>query len=175
MTISTITAAEARGLIDAGALLIDVRNPDEHAREHIPDARSLPLAEVGQTALPADAEVVIFHCRTGNRTATYADKLASSAACRTYILHGGLDAWKRAGFPVITDRHQPLELMRQVQITAGSLVVVTLLLGATVSALFYFAAAFIGAGLVFAGVTGTCALAGALRRMPWNRRMASPS
>jgi rhodanese-related sulfurtransferase len=174
MTISTVTPAQARGLIDAGALLIDVRNPDEHARERIPDARSLPLAEVGKTALPAN-EVAIFHCRTGNRTAAYADKLASSAACRTYILDGGLDAWKRAGFPVITDPHQPLELMRQVQIAAGSLIVATLLLGATVSAVFYVAAAFIGAGLVSAGVTGTCALAGALRRMPWNRSMASPS
>jgi rhodanese-related sulfurtransferase len=175
MSIRTITVDEARALIEAGGVLIDIRDPDEHAREHIPDARSVPLAEIGQTALPADASVVIFHCRTGNRTAAYADKLASSSACTKYILGGGLDAWKRAGLPVITDRHQPMELMRQVQITAGSLIVATLLLGATISGLFYFAAALIGAGLVFAGVTGTCALAGALRRMPWNRSMASPS
>jgi rhodanese-related sulfurtransferase len=175
MSIRTVNAEEARRLVESGAVLIDIRDPDEHARERIAAARPIPIAEIGRTALPPGANAVIFHCRTGNRTAANADKLSSSSPCEAYILEGGLDAWKRAGFPVISDRRQPLELMRQVQIAAGSFVLLALLLGATVSDVFYLAAAFVGAGLVFAGATGTCALAGALRRMPWNRGMAARS
>lgn len=175
MSIRTVTAEEACRLVEAGAVLVDIRDPDEHARERIAAAKPLPIAEIGRTSVPTGSGAVIFHCRTGNRTAANADKLSSIAACEAYILEGGLDAWKRAGLPVISDRRQPLELMRQVQIAAGSLVLLALLLGATVAGVFYLAAAFVGAGLVFAGATGTCALAGTLRRMPWNRSMAGRS
>jgi hypothetical protein len=65
--------------------------------------------------------------------------------------------------------------MRQVQIAAGSMVVLGVLLGAFVTPGFYLLSGFVGAGLVFAGVTGTCGLARVLRMMPWNRRAASPA
>ncbi|HEX2527584.1 MAG TPA: rhodanese family protein [Geminicoccus sp.] len=89
---------------------------------------------------------------------------------RAYVVEGGLEAWKRAGLPVEQDRRQPIEVMRQVQIAAGSLV----LLGALVTPWFYALAGFVGAGLVFAGVTGTCGMASLLRHMPWNRPAATP-
>ena len=86
------------------------------------------------------------------------------------IVQGGLNGWKAAGYPVITDRRQPLPLMRQVQIVAGALVFGGTLAGASLSALFYLIPAFVGAGLLFAGLTGWCGMAKLLAVMPWNKR-----
>ena len=170
MSIRTITPNQAHELLAQGAVLVDIREADEHARERIPEARLVPLGTVGYSAFAGlGAKQVIFHCRSGARTKANAQTLASAVSCDTYVLEGGLDAWKRAGLPVVTDRKQPIEIMRQVQIAAGSLVLVGVLLGATISPLFYALAGIVGAGLTFAGVTGTCAMARLLRVMPWNR------
>lgn len=171
MSIQSVTPERARQLVADGAMLIDVREADEHARERIPQARNVPLAALGRAPLQTGgAGAVIFHCRSGARTSANANGLASAASgCDAYLLEGGLDAWKRAGLPVLTDRRQPLEIMRQVQITAGGLVVLGVVLGATIHPMFYGLAAIIGAGLMFSGISGTCAMANMLRRMPWNR------
>lgn len=95
------------------------------------------------------------------------------AACESYILEGGIDAWKKAGLPVAFDRKAPIPTMRQVQIVAGSLVVLGTVLGATVAPAFYALSAFVGAGLVFAGVTGFCGMERVLALMPWNRPAAN--
>jgi len=174
--LNTITPDEAARLLrDGGATLVDVREADEHARERIPGARNLPLSRLEEAELAVhQGKPVLFHCRSGARTAGNADRLAAKAGlCEAYVVEGGLDAWKRAGLPVAEDRRQPIELMRQVQIAAGSMVVLGVLLGAFVTPGFYILSGFVGAGLVFAGVTGTCGLAQVLRMMPWNRRAAS--
>lgn len=176
--LNTITPDEAARLLrEDGATLVDVREADEHARERIPGARNLPLSRLEEAELAVhQGKPVLFHCRSGARTAGNADRLAAKAGlCEAYVVEGGLDAWKRAGLPVAEDRRQPLELMRQVQIAAGSMVVLGVLLGAFVTPGFYLLSGFVGAGLVFAGVTGTCGLASVLRMMPWNRRAASPA
>lgn len=170
-----ITPAEATRRLREGAMLIDVREPDEHARERIPGARNLPLSRLEATELVAKpGQAVVFHCRSGARTQGHAPRLAAKAGLgEACIIEGGPVAWKRAGLPVTEDRRQPFELMRQVQIAAGSLVLLGLLLGALVSPWLYGLSAFVGAGLVFAGVTGTCGLARLLRLMPWNRTAAA--
>lgn len=169
--VKTISAQDASRLLREGATLVDVREPDEHARERIPGAQSLPLSQLKDRRLTVtEGRPVLFHCRSGARTAGNADRLAEKAGnCEAFIVEGGLDAWKKAGLPVTMDRRQPLELMRQVQIAAGSMVVLGVVLGVAVSPLFFALSGFVGAGLVFAGVTGTCGLANALRLMPWNR------
>jgi rhodanese-related sulfurtransferase len=96
-----------------------------------------------------------------------AGKLIGS--CEAFIVEGGLDAWRKAGLPVVTDRRQPLELQRQVQIGAGSLALAGTVLGLLVSPWFFIVPAFVGAGLVTAGVTGFCGMARLLMRAPWNR------
>lgn len=161
----------ARLLREQGAVLVDVREPDEHARQRIPGARNLPLSRLEEAELALEAgRPVLFHCRSGARTEGHAERLAAKAgACEAYLLAGGYEAWKRAGLPVAEDRRQPIELMRQVQIAAGSLVLLGVLLGALVAPGFLLLSGFVGAGLVFAGVSGTCGLASLLRRMPWNR------
>ena len=174
--LKTITPDQAARLLrEGGATLVDVREADEHARERIPGARNLPLSQLDTADLAVAAGgTVLFHCRSGARTQGSAARLAARAeGCEAYLVEGGLDAWKRAGLPVAMDRRQPLELMRQVQIAAGSMVVLGVVLGALVAPGFYALAGFVGAGLVFAGVTGTCGLARILRLMPWNRASAA--
>jgi rhodanese-related sulfurtransferase len=114
---------------------------------------------------------VIFHCRSGARTKGNAARLAAvSPKCETYILEGGLDAWKKAGLPVALDRSKPIDIMRQVQIAAGSLVLLGVVLGTLVNPGFYALSGFVGAGLLFAGVSGFCGMARLLGVMPWNRQ-----
>lgn len=174
MSIRTITPQAANALIQSGAMLVDVRTADEHARERIAQAHHVPMAQLAKGDLAVgDAAAVIFHCRSGNRTRLSAPMLGACVRCDAYVLEGGLDAWKRAGLPVIADAAQPLELSRQVQIVAGSVVVLGAVLGATVSPWFHALSALVGAGLVFAGLSGFCGLARVLMRMPWNRRAAA--
>ncbi len=164
---------QARTLLDQGARLVDIRDPDEYGREHIPQASNHPLSQLASKPLPGGAQMIVFHCRSGMRTASNAGSLASAAGegCEAYLLEGGIDAWKRAGLPVRTNRSLPLELNRQVQIAAGSLIVLGAVLGFTVNPTWHALSAAIGAGLVFAGVSGFCGLARLLAVMPWNRAL----
>ncbi len=172
MTLPTITPAEAKRLIEDGALLVDIRERDEHRREHIPAAKHLPLSMLGEAELAAHAgRTVIFHCRSGVRTAGNAPQLARMVGegCQAFIVEGGIEAWRAAGLPTRVDRKQPIELQRQVQIGAGSLALLGTALGLTVSPWFFAVPLFVGAGLTFAGLTGYCGMALLLRRAPWNR------
>jgi rhodanese-related sulfurtransferase len=171
MTMTSVTPAEARRLIENGAKLVDIRDRDEHAREHIPGADNVPVAEMDR--LDAGDCPVVFHCRSGARTQANADRLAAAAGAPCYVIEGGIDAWRRAGLEVTVDRHQPLELMRQVQLVAGGLVLLGAALGCLVNPGFFALSAFVGAGLMVAGATGWCGMATLLRHMPWNRRMAA--
>ena len=174
--LKTISPDRAAELMRQGAVLVDVREADEHARERIPGARHYPLSrpEAQNPARPGD-EVLIFHCRSGARTRANANRLAASTGCEAYILEGGIDAWKKAGLPVALDRRQPIEIMRQVQIAAGSLILIGVLLGYLANPLFFLLSGFVGAGLTVAGVTGFCGMARLLAVMPWNRRTLSPA
>ena len=173
MSLPKINPAEAKRLLDQGAILVDIREADEHAREKLAGARHLPLSKLDEAELAVHAgKPVIFHCRSGARTQSHAPRLAGKVggACEAFIIDGGLEAWKKAGLPVVTDRRQPIEVQRQVQIAAGSLAFLGTTLGVFVSPWFFIVPAFVGAGLVMAGVTGFCGMANILMRAPWNRR-----
>jgi rhodanese-related sulfurtransferase len=172
MTLPTITALQARRLLDQGAMLVDVREADEHAREKIPGARHVALSRLDQADIAVhEGKPVIFHCKSGARTLANAPRLAGKLgeACEAYIVEGGLDAWRKAGLPILADRRRPLELQRQVQIGAGSFALVGTLLGLVASPWLFAIPAFVGAGLITAGVTGFCGMERILVRMPWNR------
>jgi rhodanese-related sulfurtransferase len=85
------------------------------------------------------------------------------------VLEGGMDRWRLEGRPVVTEKRQPWALERQVRIAAGSLVLITLALAVAVSKLWLIGTGFVGAGLVFAGVSNICMMATVLGRLPWNR------
>ena len=168
MTLPTIDAVQAKRLIDEGAILVDIREADERAREHVPGSGHTALSRLSAID-SATSKAVVFHCRSGARTAANAGRLAQAAGCDAYLLQGGIEAWKKAGLPVTTDTRQPIEIMRQVQITAGGLVFLGVILGVWMAPAFLGLSAFVGAGLMFAGISGWCGMAKLLALMPWNR------
>ena len=172
MNPTPISPKAAVQLNAVGALLVDVRDPSEHARERIPGAHNVPLASLGD--LPAGSAGYVFHCRSGARTAAHAAALAAAAGeADSYVIAGGIDAWRAAGLALDKDPAAPLEIMRQVQIAAGALILISVLLAVFVAPPFIALAAFVGAGLTFAGATGWCGMAKLLRRLPWNRPATS--
>ncbi len=168
--IREIDAATAKSWLDAGqAVIVDVREPEEHAREHIPGAALAPLSRFDPARLPS-ASRLILHCRSGSRSRDAATRLLNCGAAEAYILRGGIQAWKAAGLGVQENLKVPISLLRQVQLTIG----VILLAGTALSLLspwFLILPGFIGAGQLFAGLSGTCGLASLLSVMPWNRAM----
>ena len=99
MALKQITAIEAKQMVDTGALLVDIREPNEYLAESIPGARNEPLSRFAGADL-SGAEVVVFHCKSGARTRMNAGALAASVEGDAYLLDGGIDAWRAAGFPV---------------------------------------------------------------------------
>ncbi len=163
-------AATLRERLDTGeVVLVDVREPVEYAGERIPGAISRPLARLHEAGLSPGQRVVVY-CQSGPRSQRAAQQLLAAGWSEVGYLEGGILAWKRAGYPVVRDPKAPISLLRQVQIVAGSLVVLGTVLGATVSPWFLLLSGFVGAGLVFAGVTNTCALGMLLAQLPYNRR-----
>ena len=97
---------QAAGLLDRGeALLIDVREPQEWAAGHAPQAEHVPLGRLAPDAVPPDRPVIAV-CRSGNRSGKAADALAA-AGVRVHNLAGGMKAWTQAGLPVVTDEGMP--------------------------------------------------------------------
>jgi len=173
-TLHKLTPQEVQTRLSAGkAVLLDIREADEFARAHIPGAHSQPLSAWEQAHLTVDPDAdVIFTCRTGMRTAGACDRLAARVSGDAFVLDGGLDAWAKAGLPVSENKAAPMEINRQVQITAGLLILTGVVLGYSVSPLWFGLSGFIGAGLTFAGLSGTCGMARVLMLMPWNKAAA---
>ena len=171
MEVQEIKASEVQRWLDEGhAELIDIRETGERSQLRIPSTRWIPLTglEAGLKAEP-NQEIGIFYCRSGRRTQVYADKLAAVGHSQMYVLEGGIMAWQKAGYPVASDSRAPIEIMRQVQIAAGSLIVLGVVLGTWVDANFFWLSGFVGAGLVFSGATGSCGMAKLLLKLPFNR------
>jgi glyoxylase-like metal-dependent hydrolase (beta-lactamase superfamily II)/rhodanese-related sulfurtransferase len=153
-------------------VVVDVRLPAEYHAVHLEGSRLVPLDEIARRRdeLPRDRELVLV-CRTGARARLAAAELAEF---RTRVLEGGLVAWQEAGHPVVEGKaHVSLE--RQVRILAGAMVCVGGVLAVAVDRWFGLLPAFVGAGLVYAGVTDRCGMAMLLGKLPYNRRGAEAS
>jgi rhodanese-related sulfurtransferase len=154
--------------------LFDVRTPVEYRAMHAGIARPLPLDQLDPRQLLAqrngkDSEKPLyFICKTGSRAAKACEKLAADGFENTFSVEGGTDAWERAGLPVVRGK-QSISLERQVRIAAGSLVLIGLILGVLVHPYLLALSAFVGAGLVVAGITDWCGMGLLLARMPWNQ------
>ena len=151
--------------------LLDVRTPGEFAAEHIAGAYNVPLdtlSEHGAEIRAAVKDPVVLVCRSGQRARKAEEALKSAGMSNLHILEGGVSAWTAAGQPV--RRGVPrLSLERQVRIAAGALAAAGGFLALIVNPLFAALPALVGSGLVFAGVTDTCAMGMLLARLPHNR------
>jgi len=152
--------------------LIDVRTPAEFRAVHVRGTRLEPLgaldAEHVRAGRPADAQGPCYIlCKSGGRARKAADQLAGQGM-DVAVVEGGIDACVAAGLPC--ERGQAvMSPERQVRIAAGALVFAGTLAGALVWPWFLVVPGFVGAGLVFAGVTDFCGMGLLLARMPWNR------
>jgi rhodanese-related sulfurtransferase len=175
MSVPTITPAEVEELRRGGSPvdLIDVRTPVEYREVHAEPARLVPLVSLDPEAVMKarnglrDAPLFTI-CRSGSRGRQAAERFHAAGFTNVVNVEGGTLAWEQAGLPVVRGR-EAMSLERQVRIAAGSLVVLGTALGAFVHPGFLALSAFVGAGLVFAGVTDTCGMGMMLARMPWNR------
>lgn len=158
-------------------VLIDVREDFEQAEERIDGAIPHPLSTFDAHALRqrvGDGRAV-FQCRSGKRSLDAAQRY-QHVGMAAFHLAGGIEAWKSSGRPVVRPVGGPrLPIMRQVQVAAGLMVALGVLLGLTISPWFLAVPAFVGCGLVFAGVSGWCGLAMLLGAMPWNKRSGTPT
>ena len=174
-----VTDIEPRGLAELSKSgqpidLIDVRTPTEYREAHVEGARNVPLdrldpAAVMQSRVGLAGDPLYVVCRSGGRGTQACERFARAGFPNAVNVAGGTVACVAAGLPVARGP-KAISLERQVRIAAGSLVVLGAALGAFVHPAFVGLSAFVGAGLVFAGVTDTCGMGLALARMPWNRR-----
>ena len=153
------------------ALLIDVREPGEFFAEHISGAKLMSLSRFDPTIVPQENhKKIVLQCQSGRRSAQAAQQMFEMGFSEVFHLRGGLPTWKAAGYPTKVNTNAPISMFRQVQIVAGSLVFLGTVLGAFVSSWFLLLSAFVGAGLVFAGVSNTCGMAILLAKLPYNKR-----
>lgn len=182
MTVKTINAEEFVTLAKQHKpTIIDLRTPAEHESEHLTNSTLLPVSEIDHKRLDAclseptnEASTVYLLCQSGKRAEMACEKL-QGCAHELVIITGGLNALKAAGIETASTGRQTISLERQVRICAGALVLLAGILGFTVHHLFFAVSTAIGAGLLFAGITDTCAMGIALMRMPWNQQSSSHS
>jgi rhodanese-related sulfurtransferase len=157
--------------------LVDVRTPAEFRTSHLAAARNVPLDRLDVAALRAaglaDAQPLYVVCQRGGRGKQACEKLAAAGLVDVVNVEGGTLACEHAGFDRVRGK-QTVSLERQVRIVAGSLVFVGAVLAIAVHPYFAGLSAFVGAGLVFAGLTDTCGMGMLLARMPWNQAGAAP-
>jgi len=153
-------------------LLLDVRTPAEYEAAHLPGSVLHPLTALDPDAvrrLASGRAACVIICGSGQRARRAAEKLQSSDLPALSVLDGGITAWEAAGLPLQRGTRRVISLERQVRIAAGALVFTGALLTWLVNPWFLLLPAFVGAGLIFAGVTDFCGMALLLARLPWNQ------
>lgn len=170
--VATISPEDLAKRIERGEVdeIIDVRTPAEFRAVHVTIARNVPLETLTPQQVRANSpdRPVYLVCQGGGRSAKACQKLIDAGTANVVSVAGGTQAWEAAGLPVERGK-KAISLERQVRIGAGSLVLVGAVLGYFVHPYWIGLSAFVGAGLVFAGVTDTCGMAMVLARMPWNK------
>ena len=173
MSVTAISPQRLAELCKAGRIdLIDVRTPVEFREFHATAARNLPLDRLDPVAVMqarngSKEEPLYVICRSGSRGRQACEKFLASGFTNVVNVEGGTLACVESGLPVVRGK-KAISLERQVRIAAGLLVLLGAILGWLVHPAFVGLSAFVGAGLVFAGVTDTCGMGMVLAKMPWN-------
>lgn len=157
---------EAMQHLDGAVRILDVRGPGEFSSQHIEGSLNIPLEDLARRFDEVPGSDVVLVCRSGLRSEEAARILRQRGRTGRQ-LEGGIAAWSQLGLPTAGRGHMPIE--QQVRLLAGSLVLVGSALTFALSPWFLIVPAFIGGGLTFSGLTGSCSMATALSRMPWNR------
>ena len=156
---------------DGEIVLIDVREPFEHESNNIPQAQLIPLNSLEKCDINVlSGKKIVVHCKSGNRSSKACQKLSQIAPhLEVYNLQGGIEAWQQANFTTNHSGKEVIAIDRQVQITIGTIILISSILAYLISPLFLLVTSFIGAGLLYAGIIGSCKMTTVLAKMPWNR------
>lgn len=155
-------------------VLIDVRTPLEFGSARAKDAVNLPLDQVTTEKVKSHQKSKVgLICQSGTRAKMAAEKLAD-CGLELYVIEGGTQSWLQQQLPSILGK-KVMSLERQVRIAAGLLVLLGVVLSLTVLPQAIYLSGFVGAGLVFAGVTDTCAMGMLIAKMPWNQKISTCS
>ena len=172
----TITPGDLLALLESRphTVLLDVRTRAEFEGVHASGARNNPLQNIAPAALAEDPSLpkettVCLLCEKGGRASMAAGHFLAAGFSNVLVVEGGTRAWIDAGLPVVTGKRRAISIERQVRIGAGSLVLLGAILGAVANPLFFVLSAFVGAGLIFAGITDWCGMGLLLARAHWNR------
>ena len=175
MNATSISAARLAELCKDGKAidLIDVRTPVEYREVHVEFARNVPLDRLDVNAIMAApsrkaGEPLYVICRSGGRGKQACEKFFQAGFTNVVNVEGGTTACVDAGLPVVRGK-KAMSLERQARIAAGTLVLTGLLLAWLVHPGVLGLTAFVGCGLIFAGVTDSCGMGLMLARMPWNQ------
>jgi rhodanese-related sulfurtransferase len=153
------------------AQIIDVRERAEFVGGRVAEAKSFPLDELEKRKAELDRTNPIYViCQTGRRSLEAQKKLNALGFRNVINVKGGFEAWKKEGLPFERNENATWALERQVRLTAGLLVFVGVLASFLIHPYFIWLAGFIGAGLIFAALTDTCAMGMILAKMPWNKQ-----
>jgi rhodanese-related sulfurtransferase len=180
MSITTISPQKLYEIVQAGqnVELIDVRTPVEFREVHLGCARNVPLDQLDVAKIAAGREgssqPLYVICRSGSRGKQACERFLAAGYTNVVNVDGGTQAWDQAGLTVVRGK-KAISLERQVRIAAGSLVLIGSLLGVIAHPYWIGLSAFVGAGLVFAGITDTCGMGMILARMPWNQVPKPPA
>jgi rhodanese-related sulfurtransferase len=169
----TISPVELQKILVAqpSSSVIDVRTPVEFAEVHVPQAQNIPLDKLKPSSLQFQKDQPVYLlCRSGQRATKAAEKFLREGFSQPIIVEGGTLAWIEANLPVTRSSVKVISLERQVRIAAGSFVFTGVLLAHFVDSHFIWLSAFVGAGLVFAGITDFCGMGLLLAKLPWNKR-----
>ena len=162
-----ISPSDLSGL-EAGAVVIDVREPGEFAGKRWPGSVNVPLSRFDASAgqLPKGKPIAVL-CRSGRRSCDAADRLLALGFADIRVVEGGLLGCADGNLEQGPGGVWAME--RQVRMAAGSLVLLGTALGWLVHPAFWLLSAGVGAGLVFSAATDTCGMAAVLARLPWNK------
>jgi rhodanese-related sulfurtransferase len=101
--LSHVSTTESVRLINKGAVVLDVRNPEEYSSGHIVNARNVPLEEIetgGKTLNKLRKKVVLTVCNTGQSSGKAAGLLRKAGFEQVFSIRGGLAAWRKDNMPI---------------------------------------------------------------------------
>jgi len=169
----TITIQELKKVLEKNnnnSIVIDVRSKKEYDAVNINESINIPLDQIEKHKKELEKyDTVYIHCQSGNRSQKACQYLSDLKNTNVVNILGGIQEWQSKGLPVVKSKNIHFSIIQQVHIIAGSLILLGVILSKFLNPNLIYLSGVIGAGLLFAGLTGWCGMAKILSKMPWNK------
>lgn len=160
----------------ADICIVDVRTSAEIKAKALPGAVHLPLQNISVDALQqainqqsAKPEKIYFLCHSGRRAENAVKQIDGQVSQSLVVIEGGIQAIEKMNADWVVNQGKAISIERQVRIAAGGLVLGGVILGFAVHSAWFALSGFVGAGLMFSGITDNCMMGLIIAKMPWNK------